>query len=443
MDTIGGTRIEFWNFLCILSELMSTIGFPRMLSVRQQYPASPPLDIRETIQEGFAGVGSQLKPGARIAVAVGSRGISNLQIIVATVLDLLKEAGAQPFIVPAMGSHGGATSEGQTQLLAEYGITEEHLKVPIKAAMDVERIAKTEDGVDVFFSAEGLRSDGIVAVNRVKPHTDFSSDSLGSGVLKMLVVGLGKRTGAAAFHAAAARLGYEHVLRSISRVTLRTAPILAGVVIVENQFHETARVAVLTADDIERGEAELFAEAKRLMPKLPFGDIDLLIVDRIGKNISGAGMDPNITGRWVHGDSTMAGGDPAVRRLLVRDLTPESHGNAIGIGLADLTTGRLVRAMNKEFTYINALTSLTPECAKIPIHFETDREAIWQALLTLALPDSRQAKVVRIADTLSLEQVEISEAYSDLLKQRDDLSTVSAPAEMNFDATDNLLPLRR
>ena len=351
----------------------------------------------------------RLKPGGRVAVAVGSRGISHLQTIVASVLDLLKAAGAQPFIVPAMGSHGGATPQGQTDLLAEYGVTEQQLRVPIHAAMEVERLGATEDGVDVFFSAEALRADGVVVINRVKPHTDFGG-ALGSGVLKMMVVGLGKRIGAANYHVASTRLGYEHVLRTIARVTLRSAPILCGIGIVENQFHETARLAVLPAEEMERREEELFAEAKRLMPRLPFDDIDLLIVDRIGKNISGAGMDPNITGRGVHGYSSMMSGaegpTPRVRRLFVRDLTPETHGNGIGIGLADLTTSRLVRALDKDVTYINALTSLSPNSAKIPIHFETDGEAIAQALTSLGLPDARHAKVVRIADTLSLEKLE-------------------------------------
>jgi len=423
---------------------MPTDPFPRMFGVRQLFPKSPPVDIRATLEQEFAKVRSQLKPGANIAVAVGSRGITNLQSIVASVVDLLKIAGAKPFIVPAMGSHGGATSEGQSEILAEYGITEARMGVPIQAAMEVERLGATEDGVEVFCSTAALRSDGVVVINRVKPHTDFSSDSLGSGVLKMLVIGLGKRIGAATFHLSAARLGYEHVLRSIARVTLRSAPVLCGVAIVENQFHETASLKVLQPNEFEAREGELFREAKRLMPKLPFDDVDLLIVDRLGKNISGAGMDPNITGRWVHGYSSMLGSHnqtqtgPTVRRLFVRGLTPETHGNAIGVGLADLTTSRLVQGMDKQVTYINALTSLSPNCAKIPIYFDTDREAITRALASLPVSDVRQAKIIRIHDTLSLEKLEVSEAYTDTLKRRQELEAISEPQEIRFDRADNL-----
>lgn len=316
--------------------------------------------------------------------------------------------------------------------------------VPIRASMEVECLGTNSDGVEVFCSVEALRSDGIVLVNRVKPHTDFTGTH-GSGVMKMIVIGLGKRTGAATCHGAAARFGFERVIRGVAHVTLRRAPILCGVAIVENQFHDTARIAVLKPAEIEVREKELLEEARRLLPRLPVDDIDVLIVDRIGKNISGSGMDPNVTGRWVHGYSSSLAEDnrqsPRIRRIFVRDLTPETHGNAIGIGFADLTTTRLVNAMDKPVTYVNALTSLTPHGAKIPIHFDTDRECIAQALASLAIPDTRLAKVVRISDTLSLANLEVSEAYADLVKQRGDLETVEAPREMGFDGTNNLNPL--
>src|SRR5947208_4193623 len=425
---------------------MSTpIPFPRMFAVRQKFPQSQPLDIPAVVQHEFKAqnVLSRLQPGAQIAVGVGSRGISNIKNIVAAVLDELKAAGAKPFIIPAMGSHGGATTEGQIGVLESYGITEHSMAVQIRASMEVERIGASADGVEVFCSVEALGSDGIVLVNRVKPHTDFQG-TVGSGVLKMSVIGLGKRAGAAACHAAATRLGYEPTPRSIAGVLLPTEPIVCGVAIVENQFHDTARIVVLKRDEIEEREKELLEEARRLMPRLPFDDIDLLIVDRIGKNISGAGMDPNVTGRWVHGYSTSLGPDnqakPMIRRIFVCDLTPETHGNAIGIGFADITTTRLVNAMDKPVTYINALTALTPNGAKIPIHFDTDRECVSQGLSSLAIPDTRHAKVVRIADTLSLVKLEVSEAYASLVKKREDLETQGEPREMRFDATENLAP---
>ena len=427
--------------------MSSANSFPRMFAVRQKFPASPPLEIPAVIQSEFKAQGflARLKPGARIAVAAGSRGISNIREILAAVLDVLNRAGAKPFILPAMGSHGGATPEGQTELLASYGVTEKSMGVPIRASMEVEPVGRTGDGVEVLCSVEALRADGIVLVNRVKPHTDFQG-TLGSGIMKMSVIGLGKRAGAAACHAAATRLGYEPAIRSLARVVLRAAPVLGGVAIVENQFHDTARIAVLKRDEIEEREKGLLEEARRLMPRLPFDDIDLLVVDRIGKNISGSGLDPNVTGRWVHGYSTSLASDnqasPMIRRIFVRDLTPETHGNAIGIGFADFTTTRLVRAMDRSATYINALTSLTPNGAKIPIHFDTDREAIAQALASLAVADTPQAKVVRIADTLSLANIEVSETYAGLVKGRADLAALEEPREMEFDAGENLLPLK-
>ena len=440
-------RCPAWNNRAASSgwlvDMTSANLFPRMFPVRQKFPLSPPLDVAAAVQSEFRAkkVLANLTPGARIAVATGSRGIANIEKIVLSVLSELKAGGAKPFILPAMGSHGGATPEGQTEVLASYGITAQTMGVPIRASMEVERIGRTADGVEVFCSVEALRSDGIVIVNRVKPHTDFQG-KLGSGVMKMSVIGLGKRTGAATCHGAATRLGYEHTLRSAAGVMLRTAPILCGVAMVENQFHDTARISVLKRDEIVEREQELLEEARRLMPRLPFDDIDLLIVDRIGKNISGAGMDPNVTGRWVHGYSTSLGPDnqasPMIRRIFVRDLTPETHGNAIGIGFADITTTRLVNAMDKGVTYINALTSLTPNGAKIPIYFDTDREAIAQALTSLAIPDTRQAKVVRITDTLSLADLEVSEAYTSLVKQRADLDMLREPREMRVDALGNL-----
>jgi hypothetical protein len=383
-----------------------------MCLVRQVFPPSPKLDVRTAVIVSLQKV--KVTPGQKIAVAVGSRGITNLKEIVETVLEVLKSAGAKPFIIPAMGSHGGATPEGQKELLAEYGVTEEALKTPIEAAMDATCIGQTAEGVDVFFSEPALQSDGVVVINRVKPHTDFMSDTLGSGILKMLVIGLGKRVGAANFHARASRYGYEHVIRSSARLTLQKAPILCGLALVEDQRHATVRIETLMPEDMEAAETKLYAEAKRLMPQLPVDDIDLLIIDRIGKNISGAGMDPNVIGRSIHGYSSLLADrttKPVVRRIFARELTAETHGNAVGIGMADFTTARLVRSINKEITFLNALTALTPQSVQIPIHFETDREVLERALETLALPDTRTAKVVRIADTLSLEYLELSEAY--------------------------------
>lgn len=418
---------------------------PRMFRVRQNFPVMPPLDVRMVLDAEFGKVRSRLKPGARIAVAVGSRGITNLSAIVATILDQLRGAGTRPFIIPAMGSHGGATPEGQSELLAAYGITEAAMKAPIHPSLEVRQIGTSPGGVPVVCSVEALGADGVVLVNRVKPHTDFGG-ALGSGIVKMSVVGLGKRAGAASMHAEASRIGHEHAIRGIARVMLRTAPILCGVAILEDQFHNTAKIVVLPRDEIEAGEEPLLLEARQLMPRLPIEEIDLLIVDRIGKNISGAGMDPNVTGRWVNGYSSALLREgrtaPFIRRIFVRDLTTETHGNAIGIGLADVTTTRLVRTMDHRATSINALTALAPQCAKIPIHFDTDREALDLILTSLAMTNPHAVRIVRISDTLSLTVLGMSELLREEVIQRSDLTALSEPSEMEFNGDGNLLPAR-
>ncbi|HXI53046.1 MAG TPA: DUF362 domain-containing protein [Candidatus Saccharimonadales bacterium] len=423
---------------------MSLPPFPRMMPARQFFPAPPALNLSEALGRELARFGPRLRPGARIAVGVGSRGISNLLPIVRAAIEYLKGAGVEPFVVPAMGSHGGATPAGQLELLAEYGITEAALGVPIDAAMEAQKIGASPDGVKVYFANAALAADGVLVINRVKPHTDFQSVTIGSGLLKMLVVGLGKQLGAANFHTYSSRIGYEHMLRASAKVTLSSAPILGGLAIVEDQYHATSKVAAVLPEEMEAREAELYREARRLMPQLPFEDIDLLIIDHIGKNISGSGMDPNVIGRSLHGYSALLSDRstrPVIRRIFVRDLTPESHGNGVGVGLADFTTARLVRGIDQRVTYLNSLTAMSMQGAKIPIHFETDREAIGRALESLALPDTAQAKVLRIHNTLSLEHVEVSEAFGEELKGRPEVKAQAAPAPMRFDAQDNLQPL--
>src|ERR1041384_2735321 len=237
-------------------------GFPRMMVVRQKFPPTPPVNVRATLEKEFATLQSRIKPGQKIAVATGSRGITNIGEILTTLIGLLKKVGAPPFIVPAMGSHGGATAAGQTEVLAEYGITEKNLGVPIRASMEVQRIDQTEDGAEVFVTIEALRADGVIVVNRIKPHTDFVSDTLGSGLQKIMVVGLGKRVGAANYHASSSRFGYERVLKTTARVILENAPILGGVGIVENHVHETAHIQILAREQIQAGEEKLFQLAK-------------------------------------------------------------------------------------------------------------------------------------------------------------------------------------
>lgn len=420
------------------------MSIPKMLRVRQKFPASPSLNIPAALAEQVAArkILSGIKSGARIAVTAGSRGVANVALIVGTIVKLLKEAGAAPFVLPAMGSHGGSTPEGQAGILADYGITEKTMGAPIRASMETKIVGATPDGVPVHCSVEALNSDGVIVVNRIKPHTDFHGGRIASGVMKMMAIGLGKRNGAECCHAAASRLGYERVMLSVGRVNLERAPILCGVGAVEDQRHQTAIVKAMPRDVLEEEESQLLKEARARMPKLPFDDVDLLIVDRIGKNISGTGMDTNIINRGVQGyTSSLVPGDmkpPIIRRLLVRGLTEKTHGNAVGIGLADFCTTRTVEAMDRNISYINSITALTPQPCKIPIYFDTDRECIEKALATLALPPGTLAKCIRIGDTLSLEEVLVSEAYANQIKGRADLEALSAAAEMTFDVEGNL-----
>ncbi len=317
------------------------------------------------------------------------------------------------------------------------------MRVEIRDSLEVQQVGATSTGVRVFCSCEALAADGIVLVNRVKPHTDFFG-TLGSGLLKMCVIGLGKRTGATAMHLAATQFGYECVIRAMAAVLIDHAPIMGGIAILENQHHDTARIIGIERERMTTAENELLVEAKRLMPTLPFDEIDLLIVDAIGKNISGAGMDPNVINRSIHGyDSLPQRGDrsaPFIRRIFVRGLTAETHGNAIGIGMADASTTRLASETDMRVTSINALTALTPQSAKMPIAFENDREAITRMLASLPLANADSAKIVRIADTLSLSEMEIS---APLWEEYGTASGLTARGELHpidFDVDGNLLP---
>ncbi len=415
---------------------MATL-IPQMALVRQHFPASPPVDVEGLIARDLPKLG--FRSGERIAVGVGSRGIADLQRVVATVIQVLKGTGAQPFVIPAMGSHGGATPAGQREVLTEYGITEASVGAPIDDSVDVERVGTSADGVPVFCAISALRADGIVLINRVKPHTDFGG-SLGSGIIKMSVIGLGKQPGAASTHTAVARLGYERVLRGSSKVVLGRAAVRGGVALVEDAHHKLAVLEVMRTADFDGHETLLLERAGAAMARLPFDELDLLIVDRMGKNISGAGMDPNVIGNRSQGYSNSLSEKPdykpAIARIFVRDLDPASHGNACGLGMADFTTARLVRAIDQRSSFMNALTSLSVQSVKIPIHLESDREVLEAALGTLALPDPSRARVARIGSTLDLETLEVSDACLG-----GGLEVLHPAAPLRFDAVGNLLPL--
>ena len=426
--------------------MQMTNNFPKMVEVQQTYPVSKPLDFPSILAEQFASMGirDKITPGMKIALGVGSRGIANLPEIAKATLDVLVAAGARPFVIPAMGSHGGATPEGQANVLAGYGITPATMGVPVEASMEVEKIGSTPQGLDVVFSVPALKADAIVVLNRVKPHTDFRG-TLGSGIQKMLTIGFGKQVGAANAHRAAARVGHEKVIREVSLVILNRVPVLCGIAIVEDQHHQTSAIEVLRRETLVQEEERLFEKARSLMPRLPLDEIDLLIVDQIGKEISGSGMDTNVIGRDIVGYSTSLsasnGIKPHIFRIFVRDLSPATNGNGIGIGLADFTTTRAVKALDLRYTYINSLTSIGLHPAKIPIHFDTDREAIHAALLSLASTVPDNLRVVRIQNTLSLDRLLVSESCLHLIKEQPGVSAQGTAQTMEFDAEGNLLPL--
>lgn len=385
---------------------------PDLIPVQQTFPKRPDADFVSIIPASLASFRSQIQEGSRIAIGVGSRGITGYREHIWTVIKTLRSWRAEPFLFPAMGSHGGGTDAGQREVLASYGITEETMGCEIRCSMEVEEIGGTSQGIAVVCSSEALRADGILLVNRIKPHTDFFG-SLGSGLVKMSVVGLGKQVGATRFHLAAMRLGYEPALLSIADHMRRHTRLLGGIGLLEGEWHQTVEIHSVQADEMVDRERELLAKAKVMMPTLPFDTIDLLIIDRIGKDISGAGLDPNVTQRSIHGYSSLPlppdERRPFVKRIYVRDLTDATHGNAIGIGMADVVNSRLLSKLDREKTVRNALTALTPQSAKIPIAMDTDREAIEAMLASLPIEDVRTAKVVRIANTLELGEMAISE----------------------------------
>lgn len=416
--------------------------FPKMYRIRQTFDRTSVRDIRETVLEELAKLDLReaLRPGDRVAITAGSRGISHIALILKTIVEYLNALGVKPSLFPAMGSHGGATAEGQVALLRHYQITEDVIGVPILSSMEVMEIGKTEGGVPVYIDKNALQADHIIVVNRIKPHTKFKGP-IESGLMKMMAIGMGKQKGADLYHKAAIEHTFPKIIVDAARVVLKKVPILFGLGIVENGYDETARVMGLMPEEIESVEKDLLSQAKAMMPKLPFDDIDLLIVDEMGKDISGVGMDPNVTGR--NRDITGTFPHPIrIKRLFVRDLTVSSNGNAIGIGLADLTTKRLVEKINYPATYMNCITAISLEKGSIPIYFETDQEAMSVALGSMGMIQPERCRVVRIRNTLQLGEVEVSEAYGDELFQRSDLEMLEGPYPMGFDSQGNLLGLR-
>jgi hypothetical protein len=412
---------------------------PKLYRIRRTLNPPVVVDVAAEVKSAIRKLplAGRLKPGGRVAVTGGSRGVANIATILRTTCDTLKELGASPFIVPAMGSHGGATAEGQLAILARYGITPESMGVPILSSMETVEIARMDWGLPVHVDRHACEADHIVLVNRVKPHTGFRGP-VESGLMKILVIGLGKHQGALLAHRAAIDVGLQRMVPEVGRVSLAKLPVLFGLAAVENARHQTAMIEATLPEDLEATDTRLLKEAWRLMGRVPFDFLHLLIVDEIGKEISGGGMDSNVIGRMATGISP--GPDaPRYVRILVRDLTAKTAGNAVGMGLADFATRRLADKVNFHYTYTNVLTASVTAGAKLPIIFETDRAAIEGALKTIGLTEPPDAKVARIRNTQALEVLYVSEALLPEVRGRADLNILDGPFDFQFTDTGDLV----
>lgn len=414
------------------------VTIPKMVRIREKYEDDKIEDIKAHLHNELDGleIDREKLKGKTIAVTVGSRGIPSLPLIIKTICDRLKQWGAEPFIIPAMGSHGGGTVEGNLQILTDYGITEEAMEVPIKASMDVVKIGEINDDAHtpVYCDKYAADADGIVLFNKVKPHTDFKG-YVESGICKMIAIGIAKHFGCSWFH----RQGFDTFAERIpmvSEVFLKNMNVIMGVGVVQNAYDEISEIKAFTKNRIIEGDHELLQIAKRRLPKMKFDNIDVLIIDYIGKNISGEGADPNVTGR-----GSMPGfeDDFHCKKMFVRSLTTQSHGNACGLCYADVTTRKCLQSVDWESTWINFSTNMMLSAGKIPVYQNTDYEALRLAIRTCTkLTDYSKARIARIKDTLSLSEIEVSEALLEDVKDRSDVEILSEPYELEFDSEGSL-----
>ncbi|WP_371377153.1 lactate racemase domain-containing protein [Sporomusa aerivorans] len=419
-----------------INRLLDPIVVPKVVKVKQTFERPVIHDVLGEFKSRLAAksVMSQIKPGQKIAVAVGSRGISNLPEMVKILVHEIKKAGAEPFIVPAMGSHGSATAEGQRNMLIGLGYTEEYVGAPIKATMETVQVGVSANGFPVFFDKYAYEADGTVFINRIKPHVAFRGP-YESGLMKFITIGLGKQKGADICH----DLGFGKMAENIpamAKVSLAKTNILFAVGLVENAYHETCRIEVLKNSEIVETEPSLQAEAKRLCPKIYFDKFDVLILDEIGKDISGSGYDTNIVGRY---HTPFCTGGPDITRIAVLDVTNHSHGNANGVGILDFTTKRLFDKFSFEDTYPNALTSTVPTSVKMPMVLKNDKQVFQACIKTCNRLDKENVTLIRVKNTLSLGEIEISENLIPLARENQFLEIVSEPYDLPFDDKGNLL----
>jgi hypothetical protein len=411
---------------------------PHMLRVRQHFSRPRVDNIAAAVRDALAplNLGATIKAGQTVALTGGSRGIANIPVILKSAAQHLRDLGAKPFIVPAMGSHGGGTAEGQRAVHEEYGITEDFVGCPIQASMDVVELGKTPEGWPVYLDKNAARADHIGVVARVKPHTSYHGP-IESGWMKMMMIGLGKHVGAIWYHRVLLENHYDSVVRSVGKIMRGKGPIAFGLAAVENAYDETALIAAALPKDFEPVEEGLLVKAKEWLAKLPFKEADLLVIDEIGKEISGSGMDTNIVGRKRAFKAAAPENQPTMRFIFIRGLSTHTFGNAAGIGFADFTTARLVKSMNYDATRINCVTSGYPEGANLPVHFDSDREVIDAALRIIGTRDAEKARVMRIKNTMKVDELEISETCLQTMPAQTKFE-VLGPADWTFDAAGNL-----
>jgi hypothetical protein len=417
--------------------------YPRIFRVRQKFDAPRVHDIEAEVAAQLTALdlSQKVQPGQTVAITAGSRGIANIHRILRAAVQHFQKLGAQPFIVPAMGSHGGGTAEGQRKVIESYGITEDFCGCPIRASMETVVVCQAAEGFPVHFDKHAFGADHVLVCGRVKPHTGFVGD-IESGLMKMMLIGLGKHAGAKIYHRAIIDYNFGQILRSVAREVLTRCRIVAGLAIVENAYDETALIEAVAPAVFEERERQLLLQARAWLPKLPFKVADFLFVDEIGKNISGTGMDTNVVGRKYNDHAAREDEFPKVRRIAVRSLTKDTYGNATGLGIAEFCRSQVLRQMNVEATRINCLTGGHPTAAMLPLDYESDREILDAALPTIGLTDPPRARLLWIRNTLDVREVECSEAYFEEAGTRADLEVIAEPRPMPFDLHGNLSTVR-
>jgi hypothetical protein len=410
-----------------------------MLLVRQHFPDRSLKDIPGEVRKELvrASLGSRLAPGSTIAIGVGSRGIANLATIVRSVVAYWKEQGMRPFVFPAMGSHGAATAEGQASVLSHYGIRESTMGCPVHSQLEVVSTGRSPEGIDTYVDRLAMESDGIMVVGRVKWHTDFEG-KVESGLFKMMAIGLGKFAGAERYHTHAYKMGLETVVLSVGRQVLRSGKVIGGLAIVEDANHCTAKVSAVAASEMEEREAELLTLAKCWRGQIPVRALDILVIDEMGKNISGTGMDTKVVNRQTRGNQCTWYETPQIERLFVRGITSLSYGSAVGVGLADVVTDRLADSIDWNPTLLNCLTASNFSAARLPPHFPTDRECLERLYPSVGKIDTSEVSLGWIHNTLALNRFAFSENLRDEIEQNPALEVVGEPQTLEFDTYGNL-----